>query len=439
MAYENNQRRSEAYVKIVKDDETKYYTYDWLDGEIGQNYLKKVKEKEWKVYCVCNGEPGIQMHLAEFKNKLAIKNNKNENANCELHITSCPRYKKREIGGPRKPARKKNTVQLTTMEDGTDIIQFNSRDFQDRIVGENNGQHRGHRNIIKNEYTSIFKIGELLISTAWKNYIMKFGYLPKEGNLFHIIFNDLAENCYIRDNVKLSKVMFIPRHSKEEKDKQIDITEMLKAACYSVYQNGKNTGVNGNLMYVLAKLKTPGQYRDLANNIIEIELIDPYRKDTFRVTVDKSLYNRTFKKKIKVTNADYYVSCYTKRIFNQDDQTSSVHVVKMAVIPVMKGRGIYVQSSKEIEFAEMLIGKRKLFLKPSQSNLKDDTWGPYIPDFLLLDRKTKNVTTIVEVFGFYTEEYRKKMKLKIKYFNNQKNYKFLYWKANEDAPMPKIY
>ena len=398
------------FVKVIYPKKEITFSYGFFETTEGQEYLKVIKQREYDIYCMCNGKgkAGISMHIAEYKNSFAIRNNRNEEANKTMHSSTCPR-RGDKVDTDKKEGVKPEQIKIELMAaaDGTKYANFNSRDFIDREVESGEASHKGENRYIANQYTSVFRIGETLLSLAWQNYIIKEGRLPREGNLFHILFKDIVPESKISETLSLADIMFMPSYKKADKDEVNDITDSVKKACYAIYKKGEGEKVKGHYMYVLAKINAE---KELDEDTIELNLSDPYKKGSFNVTVNKTYYYNKHKSKKKVFNADYYISCFLSTNYNR------IKIEKMATIPVMKDRGFYVQSSKEIQFAGQLINKDILLLKPSQSSKDVENWGKYIPDFLLLDKQTKLITTIAEVFGFYRHEYMIEMEEKIKFF-----------------------
>lgn len=116
----------------------------------------------------------------------------------------------------------------------------------------------------------------------------------------------------------------------------------------------------------------------------------------------------------------------------------------MAIIPVLHERGIYVESSYEIEFTETLINKNILFIKPPKSNnVFKQVFNKYIPNFLLLERSSRDIVTIAEVFGFnddeYWEDYWIQTNRKKRFYQSLSNFNFVSWNAFEGYEIPSIY
>jgi hypothetical protein len=408
-------------VKVKYPKGAKYFSYGFFLGIEGQEYLKVIKKKGYKIACICNGESfEIPLYVAEYTTSYVIRNYKNEENNKSRHTISCPRNVDKEEKAVQIPQKKEeNSIDIIRSEDFVSQINFKANDFLDTDNKFKNKEYK------PNEYASMFRQGEVLLSLTWENYVLKEGKLPKEGNLLHTFYNEIVPKVILNNEIPLSDIIYSPTYKKIEKDEIKDITELLKKAAYSIYKKGRGDKSKGYFMYVLAKLS---KEVEVDENTIALTLTDPYKKGIFVVHVKKDYYNRQHGFKSKILSADYYVSCLVSTDYKV------LKIEKMATLPVIKDRGCFVQNGKEIELAESIISKNKLFIKPPQA-LKD--FGSYIPDFVLLNRERKAMS-IVEVFAFKSESYKKEVQEKIKFFSKQKELRVLFWKANEGETIPEL-
>jgi hypothetical protein len=405
-------------VKILINDEIKIHTYEFLQTKAGQRILEEVKNHENLISCICTGKD-LPLHVAKFGDKYAIRTNPGTK---HLHDKSCPHFEESEEVA-RKDRETKESSSISIIEDnGIKGMIFNFKDNEITKITDNTDKSKtkakdSHRKA--NTHTRLYTVTETLLSLAWENHIMQRGFVPYEGNIFFQIYNSMIKNSRNTDGELLSNFMYVPLYSKDLADN--DISNSIIKAVWSI-KNKYN-----NLTYIIGKLDS---YVEFDTGEYKLKLIDPYKKGYFYIIVNKDYFKRKYSEKNKVLNAEYYISAMLKADVN-------LEAVKLESIPVIPGRGLPIDSSKEIEFAEMLMKNKILFTKPTLV-ISGNQWNGYLPDFLILDKQTRKVKGIAEVFGFYTEEYLAEMEEKIKYFSNLKDYKFVYWKANNNETMPNI-
>lgn len=423
-------------IKIEYNNEEMFYNRDYLSTKAGQILLKKLYEKkeEVKISCLCK-DVGLPMHMAKYGNgsKYTIRanNSKEHDENCSSGLTDAE-YEKRV---------KRKHQSYNFEKDGKIYSFFNSNDYYENPIKEDSGStpSKGKRTT-QNVYSSMFGMGDNLLSNSWTNFVKTRGYIPKEGNLLYELYSDI-DNYRIKGGLKLSDIMFVPYY---KKNPELDITDMIKKRYSEIkdYLEGKE--LREGKMYILMKL---GDENEICEQLesqrgqenIRIKISDPYKKGYFFVYCKASKFRREFNKH-KVKDALYYISAF---LSVKDDE---VVIEKMATLPTMKGKGFYVESSKEIEFAEYLIEQEILFERPAKSSESEKArWNGWIPDFLILHPKTREVTRVAEVFGFKDfweeKEYKEKMESKIKFFTSIQGEiieEFIYWKANEGWNMPRL-
>lgn len=408
------------FVKVKYPKGDRYFSYGFYQTTEGQEYLKVIKKNGYKLSCVCNGgSKEITLYIADRKSSYVIRNYKNEEENKSKHISNCPRSgDTEEIPWPRQHKKEEKSIDIIRSAEFVSEINFKANDFIDMEYEFKSKEYK------PNEYATMFRQGEVILSLSWESYVRKEGKLPKEGNLFHTFYNEIVPKVKLNKDIPLSDIIFSPNYKKEN-DESKDITELMKKAAYAIHKKGIGDKSKGYFMYVLAKINNE---IEVDENTIALSLIEPYKKGTFVVHVKKDYYNRQHGLKIKVINADYYISCLVSTGYKV------LKIEKMATLPVIRDRGCYVQNGKEIEFAESIISKNMLFIKPPQALKESDS---YIADFVLLDRERK-ATAIVEVFAFKSDSYKKEVEEKVKFFSKQKGTRVIFWKANEGATLPEI-
>lgn len=412
-------------VKIYTNDREESHTYDFLQTKAGQRKLEEAKNYEYKICCTCTGDD-LPLHIARFNDKYIIRTNP---ATKHLHKTDCPRYSEENINGINidKPSKENENGSISIVEnkDGTKRLVFGFNDNKPASLSsngeENNKKHTGNSSKA-NAHTKLYTLTQSLLHVAWDNHIMERGIVPFEGNVFYQIFNNLIKTSENMNGDKLSEFIYVPAYNSKEYGGK-DITPHLTKAIRSIWLKENKH----NLTYIIGKLI---DYTEFEPGIIKLKLLDPFKKGYFYITVGKSYFNRKYSEKNKVQTAEYYIAALVKYDVN-------IVASRLEALPVIPNRGITVDSSKEIEFANMLIGNRVLFTKPTLATQTIDLDG-YIPDFFILDKNDKSIKKIAEVFGFYTEEYKIDMNNKIDYYSKLKKYDFIYWKANENEPMPVV-
>ncbi|NBI07621.1 hypothetical protein [Senegalia massiliensis] len=430
----------ERSIRIEHNDESKHYSRSFLSSLTGQRLLKKLYKAntdgdEVKIFCLCK-DNGIPMHMAKYSNgsTYAIRANKS----LDHHKNCISSMSEKEF----EERKKKRARSYNYEKDGKTFAVFNTNAFYENSIKISTPSSSKGKTSTTNVYSSIFNMGDTLLSNSWTNYVKHKGYCPKEGNLLYELYSELENNKTSKKGINLTDIMFIPRYSK---DNNKDISELIKKAYFSVkYRLSEEKNIENGKLYILMKLGSKEDIQEQLDeqrgeDFIRIKVVDPFKKGYFYATVKFKKFRREFHKH-KVKNAEYYISTFIT--FKND----KLMIDRMATIPTLKGRGFFVESSKEIEFAEYLLEREILFERPTKSSdSKHEEWNGWIPDFLILDYKTKEVTRIAEVFGFKDfwedDEYKMKMEEKIDFFTSiqgEKIEEFIYWKANEDWSMPKL-
>ncbi len=425
-------------IKVIRNGEEKMYSKDFLYSDHGQEFLGRLylKKDDIDIMCMCKTK-GVPMHLAKYGNGryYAIRTNQKQvhDKKCENYTSKGEKEKNRE-----RYKKNKHSAYNYVDESGRVYSHFNNNDFYRNDTSHNTtNTSKKTKSYNDNRYTKIFSMGERLLSNSWKNTIKEINRLPKEGNILYSLYNSLDKYTFNK-GITLEDFMFHPTYSLKDGEEN-SIEELIKKSYYSVHLKNKELGYENANLFILAKLVQDEdkniQFKEDDNNNLCIEVIEPFKKGKFRVWCDKDRFTRELNKRI-MPKAEYYLSSYVN--VSKDNIT----LYQFAIIPVLPERGFYVESSKEIEFADYLIDREILFERPPKScNDFADKWDGKIPDFLFLDYDKKEVTTIAEVFGFKDEEYMKNMEKKIEYFTMLKEegeHGFVYWKANCDYPMPEL-
>jgi hypothetical protein len=342
------------FVKVDYPKGARYFSYGFYQTTEGQEYLKVIKKNGYKISCICNGVgKEITLYVADYKSSYVIKNYKNDEENKSKHSFSCPRCGDREENPVlRVQNKEEKSIEINRGGEFVSHIKLKATDFIDK---DNEFKSKEYK---PNEYATMFRQGELFLSLSWENYVLKEGKIPKEGNLLHTFYNEIVPKVKLNMEIPLSDIIFSPNYKKVEKDEPKDITELMIKAAYAIHKKGIGDKSKGYFMYVLAKINNG---IEVDENTIALSLTDPYKKGTFVVHVKKDYYNRQYGLKSKLINADVYISCLVSTDYKV------LKIEKMATLPVIKDRGCYVQNGKEIEFAESIINKNMLFIKPTGS------------------------------------------------------------------------
>lgn len=280
----------------------------------------------------------------------------------------------------------------------------------------------------KSRYTQMYTMLEKITTYAWYSYVTDKSNIfnPKEGNLFHYIYTKLNDMEIRHSNLENEKNSY----------KKIELGKIL----LKPYKNKKNEDITNQLLmkrsYVVGnkierhKTLVIGKYlshRNIDDENIEIKLEDPYQKNYYFIYGSKKQIQNGLK---FLSEAALYVIAF---IVVENNRPT---IDRMASMPVLNGRGIYVESSYEIDYAEELIEKNILFFRPPKSeNPFKKIFNGYIPDFLLLDKSEREISTICEVFGYkkdddneVSKKYWKQANEKMKYYDTLRDrYYTNYW------------
>jgi len=423
--------------RFVYQGKTTYYTREFTDSEKGQVFLKKMyKDKEsLEIYCTCSKKETIEMHLVKYGNGRSFGIRTNQGKRYK-HRENCAHYVvffndvQNEAQGKNEEKAKNYKTSLITGKNGQTYANLHINNFFENDLKRNKAVTLSQSNKkTDNRYSGMFMLGEIALSTGWKNALRSMKINPKVGNVFHFIHNN-ADKYPVRENVSLANILYDPIKPGEEKD----LTNHMVEKYYEVKYELNKKGYKNGKLYFLMKLLS---YDSLEGNeeVYRIKLHDPYHKGEFVVYCKKDRFKRAYNTH-KVFGSDKYISAFVNLDYVKSEPR--VMIEHIAVIPVLKGYGLYMESNDEIKFANYLVNQKIRFERPPKSCKKhEEDWKGYVPDFLFLNPTTLKVTTIAEVFGFWTDEYKSQMVKKINYYSKQP-YSFVCWKSNENEPMPKL-
>lgn len=409
----------------------------------GQQILKKARDErkvinEPNVFCICRGmHSPVPMHA---KKKPFSKNSYTLGANSNtkhLHSPECIRYLdevEKEEKNTQEKTIKKSIDKVNGEKWETAYIFSNNYRVQEidiKVVSK--PEVKIERETTRSKYSSLYTMLEKITTFAWYKYVTNPNntYNPKEGNLFHTIYTELNKMLILHPNI-----------DNEKKDHiKIELGKLL----FKPYKNIRNEDITKQLMTTrkqvinnkLESLKTLiiGKYLDheiIDKGIVKIKMYDPYLKNHYYIYSTESQARQKLKEKVK--GASLYVIAYV----TPENDKPIVEV--MDSMPVLIDRGIYVESTYEIEFAEELIKKELLFFRPPNSEyLFSHIFKRYIPDFIILNKETRRFSKICEVFGYRQDEssdisldYWANADRKIEHYNTLKDrYDFYYWYPNE--------
>ena len=431
----------------------KIYTADCLINTIeGQKILKNARDekqitRETNIFCICNGKNNpIPMHAKKKPHSNSFILGRDPNT-MHLHNPKCTRYldeAERKLNNKKKKKEKEieKTKDIVKGEEWKEVYFYlNNYRVQELEVPKPKSDKKYNRIPTISSYSKLYTVLEKITTFAWYKYVVnpKNKFNPKEGNLFHIIYTELGNIKILHPNIE------------NEKKRNIEIN--LDKLLFKPYSNIKNKDITNQLLkerlhettngIQMFKTLIIGKYLEheiAENNLIKIKIFDPYLKNHYFIYSDKPSTKN--KLKSRVPGAELYIIAYIL----PDNGLPMVDTLdSMSVLP---GRGIYVESSYEIQFAEELIKKNILFIRPLNSEyVFYSIFKNYNPDFILIDDRNKRFATICEVFGYSRKD---KSEISQKYWENSNKkkrfyktirdkYNLLYWYAGDGYKMPDIY
>ena len=426
-----------------------FYTFDeLLYTDEGQEILKNAHEFKMKLVCICNGENNpIPMTNCIMPSRKGYYLRRNKGTQ-EQHNRNCPLYSINNSDIIESTTKKKTSTDasISFNKSGKLNVVIKSNGLIDNIskAKENSAVMHSETTDAKkryrsNAYSTIYGIGDIILSQAWNQYVTDYKNKrnPKAGNLFYVIYNNDI-NFIIKTplgNSPLKKIMFTPF----TKDRDSDISKLAYNSVHCIYNKISNDAVKGCNTYILGSVGKDLYDIEQIGDYIKVKVYDPFLKNYYYIYVTYNYYLSIRNKTRKVIGAEYYISAFVRP---EDDR---IVVSEMAFIPVYPQYGFSVDSSKEIDFAkDRLLAKGDfkdiLFIKPPRYTLIYNLFNGknYIPDFLLLEKNTRKIATIVEIFGYYTEEYMNEQEEKIKYYNSLPDYNFIAWEVNKNRSMPYV-
>lgn len=430
----------------------KVYTADYLINTLeGQELLKNARDekqmtRETNIFCICNGKnKPIPMHAKKKPYSSSFTLGRDPNT-MHLHNPKCIRYldevDKKLDKKSEKEEKIRRTKDIVDGEKWREVrFYLNNYKIQNLEIPEPKSEKKYDRKSTISFYSNLYAVLEKATVFAWYRYVMNFKNKsnPKEGNLFHIIYTELGNMKILHPNVENEK----------KKNMEMDLNRLL----FKPYSNTRNENITNQLLKERLHITNNGiqpfktliigkylEHELLENSLIKIKVFDPYLKNHYFIYSNKPSVKD--KLKSKVPGAELYVIAY---IVPEDNLPMIDVMDSMSVLP---GRGIYVESSYEIQFAEQLIENNILFIRPPRTEyVFQSIFKNYIPDFLLIDDRNRRFATICEVFGYsrkdkgeISQSYWENSNKKKKYYNTIRDkYNLLYWYAGDGHDMPKIY
>lgn len=429
----------------------KTYTANYLINTLeGQKILRNARDekqmtRETNIFCICNGkDKPIPMHAKKKPYSHSFTLGRDPNT-MHLHNPNCIRYldeANRKLEEKEKKKKTKQTKDIVNSEEWKEVRLFlNNYKVQDIKITRHKSDKKHDRISTTSFYSYLYTILQKVTTFAWYRYVMNpdNAFNPKEGNLFHIIYTELG-------NIKIF-------HSNIENEKKKNIEMDFNKLLFKPYLNIRNEDITNQLLKKRLHVTSSGiqafktliigkylGHKLLENNLIKIKVYDPYLKNHYFVYSNKSSTKN--KLKSNVPGAELYIIAY---IIPENNLPMIEVMDSMSVLP---GRGMYVESSYEIQFAEELLKKNILFIRPpSTEYIFYDLFKTHIPDFILIDKNNRRFATICEVFGYNRKDsraasrkYWKKSNEKRKYYSTIRHkYNLLYWYAGDGDKMPDIY
>lgn len=418
------------------------YSRDFLNSEIGQTYLRKIyyhnkdekNSNKIKIKCMCI-DGGVPMHVKSTKSGFTVATNPNRS---NLHDTNCENYIPTQSISP--GIDKNNKPQkVKPRENDSDkemILTLNSHSFYDKETkaNDNTSPHKRtkatsskkHANKNNLRYSYLFKRGELLLNSGWYNHILEYDYLPKDKNIFWNIYHNLSKHK-INNATTFEDIMYSPYKHHYIKEKGAEIDDLAIKAYFSIKKTGEENNRPNTKMYILMKLDSLSI--SSSGKTIKMILVEPLNSFKCSLYTNAKYFKKKREKiKLKSDDIDIYVSA---EAYVED---TYLYTKSMDFVPVFKDRAFNIRSSKDLQFTKELVKENVLFYRPSIFDKNAyDIWNGYVPDYLILNKHTKDPVAITEVFEELTLS-----KEKMGFYNNHiKDLKLLYWKAYENKPIPK--
>lgn len=437
-------------IKISYDEhngENILYSFDeLLYTDTGQDILKKAHEFKMQITCICNGEDNpIPMTNCIMPSRKGYYLRRNKGT-MNKHNRSCPLYNMdiKDILSNTEKKKPISNTKLIKESDGNFGIVIRSNGLIDNKAIAKNGVSdlsgkEGKRRYKSKTYSTIYGIGDILLSQAWNTFVTdKLNYRnPREGNIFYMIYNQKI-NFSISTNVgtsPLKEVMLIPFI----KERESEITGYAYRFIFNTYNKIHNSKINGCNSYILGNIGSNLYDYDEIGDYYKVKVTEPFHKNYYYIYVNSNYFIEIRNRTRKVIGADYYISAF---VHPEDEM---IIASEIAFIPVFPKMGFTVDSSKEIEFAKKRLLekgdlKEILFIKPPKYAVIYNLFQgrEYIPDFLLLEKETRKVATVIEIFGYYTDEYMKEQEEKIEFYSGLERYHFIGWEANKGKGIPYV-
>lgn len=386
----------------------------------GQNILKRLRDEKQKtgntnIYCLCKGKDNlIPMHAKRrpFNNSYTLGRDPNTK---HLHSPECIRYYK------------KMEENIESYNHYRDIVIGEEWHevfiLLDNLIIEDKNTPKNEEHEIKRS-KKLYKALEKIMTYAWYSYVknIKNSYNPKEGNLFYEIYNIMHNTKVVIGNesnnaIELGKILFKPYKS----IKNDNITNQLLKE--------RKLLINNKIKTLKTLVIGKCSYIDGYKNMFKIKVNDPYLKNYYFLYADENLViNRYIN---EVEGSELYIIA---TVFPKNNMP---FIDDIAFMPVYKDRGIYINNNYEKEVMKDLFKKNTLFIRvPRYEVIFDELFKDYIPDFILLNKKTRAFKAILEVFPYY-KNYKNIYKPNNDLEFIKRKYKVYYWYKDNDNKIHK--
>lgn len=205
---------------LINENNRVYNIQDLVNTVEGQDILKEAYKNNYKIFCICNGKNNpIKMYIRRINGihyfrYLLCRNPYTRH----LHHKECLNYDKNENSNI---FRNRSNIVYEKIDNIFKENIWEGFNFRSNMHIDKNliaaDEKKVYMNIemkrSKKGYDSLFSLGETILSNAWYIFVTNKNnfYNPREGQLFHTIYNKL--NDYKRtddkgDTINLPKTLF---------------------------------------------------------------------------------------------------------------------------------------------------------------------------------------------------------------------------------------
>ena len=391
------------YLKDKTDKIVGSYTYDTLyTNDNLKSYLRYKIKDGWKLICGCRKDVDLEIRIS-----VDGKIYKAENNTSDLHHELCPKSEVYE----NSKKEKKNKSGWDENEDNGEVnvtLDFSLYPYDESYRENNNNNNNSkapksynHNSNINQSSISLLSLTAHLNLMAWNRVISRDNKIPDDRYM-------LLKQVY-----GSSKAININKKDKSLQDLIFN---------YSRDKNIKSSEAR----FIYGYLKDLYSY-DMNGDYYIISLYTYDSKRAFDFKVKKTIFDNA-KTYLKVGNKNKIaVAGFISK------RRNGFTFFNLAMINV-NDKGLYSESSYEIEFYDYLCNNNILFTKPYYRLLEYEN---HIPDGII-NGKYKNI--FIEVFGFNSEDYLKTRSEKIDIINNQlkDTHLLLKWDAYKKEDIPGI-